>query len=790
MTNPTSSHAEAGQDPAEPVPENGSAPSAAASPTPRAKGAHAASGSEATMNDVAAASEETPAEEAPADDAATAAAAAAAAKRAKAETIGRYVAMFLMPLLMVGMMIWGYLFAMHSPTPHQLPIAVVGQSAAAQDLLRSAESTQGEAVKMSTVDTVDEARQMVLDRKIAGAVSVDGKNATLYTASSAGASQVSIVAGLIAPEAVEQGLTLTTEDLAPLPKGDPAGLGAMFMATALVMAGYLPLSITLSNAPQLMRKRRFIPLLAAWSALIAGIVWLVTGPILDVLAPEHGWAVFGIAALGVFAIGCVQLFFTRIMGPMAVLAGMFLLMVLGVPSSNMGISVFTAPPFYQVLHSFLPTPAIGEALRSVMYFNGAGAWPHLMVLLIGAVAGLALTFLIDGAKKRKNPNPGPVLVNMPSLHGGKRPKSRFWRYLSLLAFPLLMVVLMISAMLGAMHSPTPRDMPVAVVGATVEQAQQSADGLNTSMPGMFDFRVTDNAAQARQDVADRDVVGAFVLPSQASPEATVITNSAAGTGASQVVDRVFTQVAQAQKMPVSTDDVAPLPESDSAGVVSMYVAMGWIMAGFMIVVVGANAAPASRPLPKLVPIVAVYAVAMSAFIWLIAAPFTGSLEGHFWQLLGTGAVAIFSVAMFATVFERLIGLFAIIPVVGILMFLGVPASGGALSVYMEPEFFLGLHPVLPMSAGVEAVRSILYFGSDTLGVSLLTFLAWGAASLIVVVIIDRFKGVRTTTEYVTVPAQGPTSPAPVSDEAEAGAVAGSSYDVAGGTGSEKELVNA
>jgi hypothetical protein len=42
------------------------------------------------------------------------AAAQAAAKRAKSEKIGRYVAMFVMPLLMVGMMVWGYMGALHS----------------------------------------------------------------------------------------------------------------------------------------------------------------------------------------------------------------------------------------------------------------------------------------------------------------------------------------------------------------------------------------------------------------------------------------------------------------------------------------------------------------------------------------------------------------------------------------------------------------------------------------------------------------------------------------------------
>lgn len=247
-------------------------------------------------------------------------------------------------------------------------------------------------------------------------------------------------------------------------------------------------------------------------------------------------------------------------------------------------------------------------------------------------------------------------------------------------------------------------MPVAVVGATAEQAQQTVDGLNAQMTGMFDLRVVATSDKAREMVADREIVGAFVLPSAENPTATVMTNQAGGSAAQQVVNQVFTQVAGAQQL----------------------------------------------------PIVAVYAPLMSALIWLIAGPITGAVDGHFWALFGVGIVAIYCVAMFAAIFERLIGLFAVIPVVGVLMFLGVPASNGALSIYMEPEIFRILHDYLPMPAAVESIRSILYFDGDVVPGHLLTFAVWGVISLLVVVVIDRLKPLRTTIDHHTHP---PTPPA-------------------------------
>ena len=676
---------------------------------------------------------------------------AAALKRAKAEKIGRYVAMFLMPLMMVSMLVGGYLAAMHAPTPHDMPIAVTGSSAQVQQFTDALESGNPDAVDVRVVESEQEARQLILDREASGAVSLSAGTATVYTAGAAGASQSSSVTALLAPQVLAQGLALTTEDLAPLPDSDMAGLGAMFMTTALMLAGYMPLSLVLSNSPELLRFRRFVPLLAGWSALIAALVWTVVGPIMGIVE-GHTAAVLGICALAVFAVGSVQLFLTRILGPMAVLVGMLFLMVLGVPASNMSMSVHTMPWIYPYLHGFLPAAATGESLRAVLYFDGNGAGGHLLVLVIGAVAALLLTLAIDARKRRRKPNAAPPAVNVASLHGGPRPKSRTWRYVTLAFFPLTMVVMMLSLMLGAMYQPEPRDMPVAVVGATAEQAEQAVSGLDEQMSGLFDLRAVDSADEARQQVRDRTVVAAFVLPSAENPTATLLTNEAGGMSAQQVVQSVFGQVAAGQQVELATENLAPLKDSDSMGMATMYLAMGWIMAGFMIIVVGSTAAPASRPLRRLVPIVLAWAVGISAFLWVIADVFVGAIDGHFWPLLAAGTVAVFCVAMFTAVFDRLIGMLAILPVIGILMFLGVPASGAAMSIYMEPEIFRFLHEILPMPAAVESIRSILYFGGDTVWAHMLTLGIWGAVSLIVVMIIDRFKPVRTEPHPVGEPA--------------------------------------
>jgi hypothetical protein len=457
--------------------------------------------------------------------------------------------------------------------------------------------------------------------------------------------------------------------------------------------------------------------------------------------------VLGIAWLGIFAISSVQLFITRLVGALGVIVGILFLMALGMPSSNMAMPVYTMPKFFRFTHDFLPMPAIGESLRSVLYFDGNGVTGHLLVLALGAVAGLLLTKIYDFFYSKRNSHPVPLDVNVPSIHGGRRPDSKVIRYISLTLFPLAMVTMMITFMLGAMHSPTPKDMPVAVVGSSTEQAEDTIKQLDEQMDGKFEFTALDDKDEAERLVENREEVAALVLPDEENSDFELLANQAGNNASYRVAVQVFEQVASAQDSDLTVDNLKPLPDRDKNGVVVMYVAMGWILAGFMVVIVAANANPWTRPLKRMLPIIAVYAPFMSMVVALIAGPITGAVDGHFAALWGAGILAIACISMFAMVFERLIGMFAIIPVIGTLMFAGVPSSNGALSEYMVPKFFSTLHDFLPMPASVETIRSILYFDGDVVTEHLQVLALWGLVSLALVFLIDGIRPPRTQHDF-------------------------------------------
>jgi hypothetical protein len=414
----------------------------------------------------------------------------AAAKRAKAEFIGRTVAIFIMPLIFVGMMITSYLGTMHSPKANDMPVVVAGSSDKTDDVKFALNGEEPDAFDIDVTENTFDAREKVYDREASGAVIVKGDTATIVTASGAGVQQATTVKQLVTSALQDEGLKVKTDDIVPLPDNDPSGMAAMFLMTAIVMAGYMPFSVLRSNSPELLKFKRIVPILAGWAAVIAGLVWTVACPILDVVDVKDTVPVLGIAWLGIFAISSVQLFITRLVGALGVIVGILFLMVLGMPSSNMAMPVYSMPKFFRFTHEFLPMPAIGESMRSVLYFGGNGVTGHLLVLALGAVTGLLLTKIYDFFYSKRNSHPVPLDVNIPSIHGGRRPDSKVIRYISLVLFPLAMVTMMITFMLGAMHSPTPKDMPIAVVGSSTDQAKDTIKQLDQQMDGMFDLTST------------------------------------------------------------------------------------------------------------------------------------------------------------------------------------------------------------------------------------------------------------------------------------------------------------
>lgn len=538
-----------------------------------------------------------------------------------------------------------------------------------------------------------------------------------------------------------------------------AGIAVLFAAMGMMLAGYVPLSLLLMACPHLLSLRRFLPIVAGWSAATSTIIWLILGPIVGAV-DGHYLTFLGVGMLATGAVALTQLLLTKLMGPLAVVLGMLLWVVFGMPSSNLALSVDMMPGFFNFLHGVLPLPAAGEALRSILYFDGRGAGGHLLVLAAWAVAALLLSWLkertsglaIPGAPQVDHPD-----TPLPAFSGGPLRSKRF-RYLAVPAFPLAILVMVVGLMGFSMHKPAVHDLPVAVVGATPEQAQQMAAGLESKLGDMLDVKVLASADEGIDRILDQDIVATYVLPTAQGAEATLYTSSGAGVSQQSAAKAMFQGISAQQQIPLAMTDVAPLSDTDTMGSNSLYVGMSWIMSGFLMLAVLRGGAPELKRLRQFLPLLGGWAIGMAVWLWLLFDVIIGAVNGHAWEMIGFGAVTIFAVSLVTGVFTRTIGLPAIVPVMVVMMLAGVPASGGGLSIYMVPEFFRSLQGILPLPAAVDTARSLVYFNSQGVGRNLLVIGVWAVIGLALHLLVDQWQKRRDARARTTVPGGLPPAP--------------------------------
>ncbi|MFF8015211.1 ABC transporter permease [Streptomyces sp. NPDC007929] len=666
----------------------------------------------------------------------------------KREIVKR-VFLFLIPFLMITMMYATYMGTMHSPRTQDMPVAVVGSGAVAESVVDELRSVQDGAADPRLVTDRGEALDLLEDRDVAGVLLIPAAGsteATVYTAQAAGASQAGTVKQILAPVAAGHDWTTKNQDVAPLPSGDSAGIAVLLAAIGMIMVGYVPLSGMMTAVPHLLALRRFLPLLAGWAVGTSTVTWLILGPVVGAV-DGHYPAFVGIGLLATGAVAVGQLLFARFLGGLALLPGMLLWVVFGVPSSDLATPIHSMPGFFGFLHDVLPLPAAGEALRSVMYFDGRGLGDQLRTLAIWLVAALVLALVLErrkGAALADTPEAADPDAPRPAMSGGPV-RSKRLRYFAVAAFPLAILTVVVGMMSASLHQPQIRDMPVVVVGAAQEQTEQATRELQKGLGDLVSLTAGTSVDKATDKIRDRDVVGAYVLPTAEGGAATLYTSSAAGAGQHNALRGMFQQIAESRKMPLVTTDIKPLNASDSNGSNSMYVAMSWIMSGFVLMAALRGGAPEIRRLRRLLPMMAGWAVGMAVWLWVLFDKLIGAINGHGWAMVGFGALTIFSVSLFTAVFTRTLGIAGVVPVLIIALMIGVPASGGAISLYMVPEFFRDLNDVLPLPAAVDLVRAAVYFDGAGAGGHLATIAGWGAVCLLLNVVIDRWQARRELT---------------------------------------------
>lgn len=255
---------------------------------------------------------------------------------------------------------------------------------------------------------------------------------------------------------------------------------------------------------------------------------------------------------------------------------------------------------------------------------------------------------------------------------------RAWlpRTAALLLGTLALATAFIAAYVGALHHPTPRDVPVGVVlGDQRAQAVMAAVRRETDKIEPVEY---DDPAAADDGLTAREVYG--VLTSTPEGGLRLTTASAAAPAATEVVDQVLAEAARRGNLPLAVTDEVPVEQSDPRGLVPFYLAVGYVLGGYLAATaLGLRAGTAPRSLARAglrIAALAVYAAVLGVAGALVVGPALGVWHHDVPAVAAVGALAVFAAAMIAAAVQGWLGLLGTGIVILLLVVLGNPGSGG------------------------------------------------------------------------------------------------------------------
>jgi hypothetical protein len=309
---------------------------------------------------------------------------------------------------------------------------------------------------------------------------------------------------------------------------------------------------------------------------------------------------------------------------------------------------------------------------------------------------------------------------------------------AVLIFAVLVVQLaFIASYIGAFHQPKPRDIPVAVVNpGTDEQVLARLNGL----PGRpIRAHGVDSEDAARAQIAHRKVYGALIITGTAASDRLLVAG-AAGSSVTQVLAQVFTGVERAQNPDrvLLVEDVRPVRAGDARGLSGFYLALGWVVGGYL-VAIAVSTSKGARPSNKHRAVIrlgalAVYSIFSGVFGAVLAHGLFGALAGSLAELCWFGVLLVFGAGAFTMALQALFGFLGVGLTVLLFVVLGNPSAGGAYPSPLLPPFWRAIGPWLPPGLGTDAIRGIAYFdgvGVERSALLLLGYAAIGVAGTVV-----------------------------------------------------------
>src|SRR3954469_21434296 len=305
------------------------------------------------------------------------------------------VALVLLPALVLMLAFaFSYVGAFHEPTPHNVPLAVVGPPSIATQL----NQLPGEPLDTRVSPSRADALSQIDDRQVYGAYQVATNR--LFVASAANrATAIALERTFDRLAAAQRRPAVRVTDVKPLPAKDPNGTAAFYAVIAWVFGGYLGATlIGLIGTPRSHSSRRGAARIGALAAfgLVAGVLSVLLLRATFGVFAGHVVALCAIAALTVFASGAATAGIQAAAGPAGTGLVILLFVILGNSASGGPFARPLLAGLWRTVGGLLPPGASIDLARSALFFDGARIAGPILVLAGWAALGVVLALALGG----------------------------------------------------------------------------------------------------------------------------------------------------------------------------------------------------------------------------------------------------------------------------------------------------------------------------------------------------------------------------------------------------------
>ena len=305
------------------------------------------------------------------------------------------VAIVLFPALVLMLAFaFAYVGAFHEPTPHNVPIAVVGPPAAAVQLNR----LPGDPLDARQASSLANALSQINNRDVYGAYEVATNR--LFVASAANrATAIALEETFDRVAAAQRQPAVRVTDVKPLPPKDPNGTAAFYAVIAWVFGGYIGATlIGLIGAPRSRSRERAAARIGAFAGfgIVAGVLSVVMLRACFGVFSGHLIAMCAIGALTIFASGAAAGGLQAAAGPAGTGLVILVFVILGNSASGGPFARPLLPGLWRTIGGVLPPGAGVDLSRSALFFDGARIAGPILVLVGWAALGTALAVAFGG----------------------------------------------------------------------------------------------------------------------------------------------------------------------------------------------------------------------------------------------------------------------------------------------------------------------------------------------------------------------------------------------------------